>query len=79
MVIIIAIGMFYSSRKIAKENKVDTILSILKTGNRAKILEAIEQYGRDEVADIASHHVEELTTAVVAMLENVLKTQLIID
>lgn len=63
----------------AKENKVDTILSILKTGNRSKILETIEQYGRDEVANIASHHVEELTTAVVAMLENVLKTQLIID
>ena len=62
-----------------KIDKVNTILSILKTGNRSKILETIEQYGRDEVANIASHHVEELTTAVVAMLENVLKTQLIID
>lgn len=62
-----------------ESDKVNIILSTLKSGNRTKILEVIEKYGKDEVATVASRNIDELTTAVVAMLENVLKIQLIID
>ena len=62
-----------------ESDKVNIILSTLKSGNRTKILEVVEKYGKDEVATVASRNIDELTTAVVAMLENVLKIQLIID
>lgn len=63
----------------AQPDQTEQILAILKSGNRANILKAIETYGKDLVTETASHHVNELTTAVVTMLENVLETQLIID
>ena len=62
-----------------ESDKVNIILSTLKSGNRTKILEAIEKYGKDEVTTVASKNIDELTTAVVSMLENVLRVQLIID
>ena len=63
----------------AENDKVNIILSTLKEGNRAKITDAISKYGKDEVVNVATYHVEELTTAVVSMLENLLKIQLVID
>ena len=39
----------------------------------------IDTYGKDIVTEVATHNVDELTTAVVSMLENLLKTQLVID
>ena len=63
----------------AEKDKVNIILSTLKEGNRAKITDAISKYGKDEVVNVATYHVEELTTAVVSMLENLLKIQLVID
>ena len=63
----------------AEPDQTNKILDILKQGNRTNILQAIEKYGSDIVTEVASHNAESLTTAVVSMLENILKTQLVID
>ena len=63
----------------AKEDQSQKILEVLKSGNRAGIMSLIDTYGKDLVAEVATHNVDELTTAVVSMLENLLKTQLVID
>ena len=63
----------------AKEDQSQKILEVLKSGNRAGIMSLIDTYGKDIVAEVATHNVDELTTAVVSMLENLLKTQLVID
>ena len=63
----------------AKEDQTSTILAILKTGVRIKIQEAINTYGKDKVRDVAAYNVDNLTTAVVKTLENMLNTQLTID
>ena len=63
----------------AKEDQSQKILEVLKSGNRANIMSLVDTYGKDLVAEVATHNVDELTTAVVSMLENLLKTQLVID
>ena len=63
----------------AKEDQTSTILAILKTGVRIKIQEAINTYGKDKVRDVAAYNIDNLTTAVVKTLENMLNTQLTID
>ena len=63
----------------AKEDQTSTILAILKTGVRLKIQEAINTYGKDKVTDVAAYNIDNLTTAVVKTLENMLNTQLTID
>ena len=63
----------------AKEDQSQKILEVLKSGNRANIMSLIDTYGKDIVTEVATHNVDELTTAVVSMLENLLKTQLVID
>ena len=63
----------------AKEDQTSTILAILKTGVRIKIQEAINTYGKDKVRDVATYNIDNLTTAVVKTLENMLNTQLTID
>ena len=63
----------------AKEDQTNTILAILKTGVRIKIQEAINTYGKDKVRDVAAYNIDNLTTAVVKTLENMLNTQLTID
>lgn len=65
--------------KPADEDQADKVLAIIKSGNRTNIKAAIEKYSKDFVADVASYHVDELTTAVVTMLENLLQTQLTVD
>lgn len=65
--------------KPAAEDQSNKILEVLKTGNRSAIQKAVNDYGHDIVAEVASHNVDQLTTAVVSMLENLLKTQLVID
>lgn len=63
----------------ASEDQAAKVLAILKAGNRANIKNAIDRYSKDFVAEVASYHVEELTTAVVTMLETLLQTQLTVD
>lgn len=63
----------------SKENDSNDILAILKKGNRSEIVSARDRYGSDKVKEIAIAHVNELTTAVVAMLENMYHIQLIAD
>ena len=63
----------------SKENDSHDILAILKKGNRSEIVSARDKYGSDKVKEIAIAHVNELTTAVVAMLENMYHIQLIAD
>lgn len=63
----------------AEDDRENKILTILKTGIRTKIREAIDKYGKDFVRDVASAHIDELTTAVVGILENLLGVQLVID
>lgn len=63
----------------AKSNQNDEILAVLKTGNRANILKAIDSYGQDTVKNVAILNIENLTQGVISLLENTLKTQLIID
>lgn len=65
--------------KPAQPNQAQNILTILKTGNRSNIQKAIAEYGADRVKEVASYYVDDLTTAVVSMLENLLNVQLIID
>lgn len=63
----------------AKSTQTDEILKILKTGNRVSITKAVENYGKDIVAEVATHKVDELTTSVVSLLESLLNVQLVID
>lgn len=61
------------------EDKVKNIVAVLKEGNRSKILEAIKQYDAATVQDVAIANLGELSQAVVKMLENILKVQLVVD
>lgn len=65
--------------KPAEEDQTEKILKVLKAGNRANIVAAVEKYGKDLVVDVATHNVNDLTTSVVQMLENLFKTQLVVD
>lgn len=57
----------------------DKILAVLKKGNRTEIMNARETYGSDKVKNVAIANVGSLTTAVVAMLENIYHIQLVAD
>lgn len=63
----------------AKVDDMKNILEIIKAGNRAKILKAIEQYGEDKVKTVAMSNVKDLTSGVIQMLEGVFKIQLTMD
>lgn len=63
----------------AEADQSSKILEVLQSGNRANIINAIDKYGRDAVLNVATYNVDQLTTAVVSMLENLLKAQLVID
>lgn len=63
----------------AEEKDTDDIIAILKTGNRAKIEDAMKKFGSDRVRDVAISISSELSVNAVAMLENLFKCQLIID
>ena len=63
----------------AKVTKVNDILEILKLGNRSKIQAAINDFGAEEVRDVAAANINQLSTGVVNMLEGLLHVQLRID
>lgn len=63
----------------SNENRVKEILAVLKEGNRSKILDAIEKYDASTVQDVAIANLGDLSQAVVKMLENILKVQLVVD
>lgn len=63
----------------AEDDRAAKLLVTLKAGNRPAIKLAIDKYGKDFVADVASHNIDQLTTSVVTLLESLLETQLVID
>lgn len=60
-------------------NRDAEILSILSTGNREKIVKAIDTYGKDVVKDIVKANVSTLKSGIVTMLEKLLNIQLVLD
>ena len=60
-------------------NNVEIINSILKTGNRKAIDDAIEKYSKERVKEIAISCVKELSMGVVSMLEGIFHVQLVVD
>lgn len=63
----------------AKVNDTKQILETVKTGNRSKILKAIEQYGEDKVKTVVMSNAKDLTSGVIQMLEGIFKIQLTMD
>ena len=63
----------------AKEDNEKVILGILDSGVRAKIEEAINNYGENTVKRVAVNHVAELKAGFVRMLEGIFKVQLTVD
>ena len=55
------------------------ILDALRKGNRAEIIALAEKYGNSLVQDVAIANLGELSQAVIKMLENILKVQLVVD
>ena len=62
-----------------KEDNSKIIFEILSSGNRAKIIKAIDDYGKESVLAVAVDKVESLSTGVVQLLESILKVQLTLD
>lgn len=62
-----------------KEDNSKIIFEILSSGNRAKIIKAIDDYGKESVLAVAVDKVESLSTGVVQLLESILKVQLTMD
>lgn len=62
-----------------KEDNSKIIFEILSSGNRAKIIKAIDDYGKESVLAVAVDKVESLSTGVVQLLESILKIQLTMD
>lgn len=60
-------------------NRDAEILGILSTGNREKIVKAIDTYGKDVVKDIVKANVSTLKSGIVTMLEKLLNIQLVLD
>ncbi len=56
----------------ANEKTNDSILTLLKKGNRAAIEQAIKEYGKDKVMDVAKAHMAELSNGVSVMLQQTL-------
>ena len=63
----------------AKVDDTKQILGIVKTGNRSKILKAIEQYGEEKVKTVVMSNAKDLTSGVIQMLEGIFKIQLTMD
>lgn len=75
-------GVYFDDKldfKPAPQNLTDVIFAILKGGNRAAIMKAIEEHGQEIVKDVAIARADDLTNAVSKMLENIFKIQLIVD
>lgn len=62
-----------------KEDNSKIIFEILSSGNRAKIIKAIDDYSKEAVLAVAVDKVESLSTGVVQLLESILKVQLTMD
>lgn len=62
-----------------RENHEEVIFTVLKSGNRANIENAIKNYGEDQVRNVAIMHVNDLSTGVVKMLEGIFHVQLVVD
>ena len=62
-----------------KEDNSKIIFEILSSGHRAKIIKAIDDYGKESVLAVAIDKVESLSTGVVQLLESILKVQLTMD
>ena len=62
-----------------KEDNSKIIFEILSSGNRAKIIKAIDDYGKESVLAVAVDKVESFSTGVVQLLESILKVQLTMD
>lgn len=62
-----------------KEDNSKIIFEILSSGNRAKIIKAIDDYSKESVLAVAVDKVESLSTGVVQLLESILKVQLTMD
>ena len=63
----------------SKEEDMNKILDILKAGNRAAIMDAIKDYGKDMVKNVAIKSANTLSVGVVNMLESIFNCQLIVD
>lgn len=63
----------------AAVDKEASVLAILKGGNRTKILDACKEMGNEYVKMVATVHVEELTQAVILMLQNLWNVQLTVE
>ena len=61
------------------DNHQKEIIEILQSGDRAKINQAVEQYGKDLVRNIAIVNKNSLSMNVIQMLEGIFKIQLIMD
>lgn len=55
------------------------ILEALHKGNRTEILSLVDKYGNGLVQDVAIANLGDLSQAVIKMLENILKVQLVVD
>ena len=62
-----------------KEDNSKIIFEILSSGNRAKIIKAIDDYSKEAVLAVAVDKIESLSTGVVQLLESILKVQLTMD
>jgi hypothetical protein len=62
-----------------KENRVEEILKVLKSGIRADILKTIKEHGDDLVKDVVIRYADDLTSGVIQMLENHWNIQLTMD
>jgi hypothetical protein len=65
--------------KPASKDDEKLILAVLKVGNRDKIQEAIKQYGKSRVRDIAADNVGVLSQNVIQLLEKLFGVQLVVD
>jgi hypothetical protein len=63
----------------ANDHTISDIVAILKGGNRAKIVGAIEKYGKDKMISVVSANLDDLTQGVINMLEPLLGVQLTLD
>lgn len=63
----------------SKEEDMDKVFEILRSGNRSAIMDAIKKYGNETVRTVAIKVASELSVGVVNMLEGIFKCQLIID
>jgi hypothetical protein len=65
--------------KPAEPNRVEIILTALKSGNRQSILDTIAKYGKDTVKDVVISNVESLTQGVISMLEDIFKFKFTVE